>query len=208
MNKQNSRNYSYGRTLAFLVLTLIPLSSQAALMQYTFEGIITGFKSYHSGLSINDFDVVVGETEVTYVFELDFDANNRTSSNSAGTWSYFYTETISGSIINGMKSSNVNYQGFNWVRPSNSMGQITGSQLDVRVQTSEFITDNWRVQDWEIGQSFRSIDSGCFSGGNSGCAVYAYGDVMLTSITTIPVPGAIIFFISGICGLSVIRKIA
>lgn len=203
MKKQN---YNYGKVATFLILTLVPLLSQSAIMQYTFEGVVTGFESYHSGLSINDFDVTVGETEVIYVFEVDFDANNSTSTNSAGTWSYFYTETISGSIINGMQS-NANYQGFNWVRPSDSMGQITGTQLDVRVQTSEFITDNWRVQDWEIGQSFRSIDSGCFAGGDSGCAVYAYGDVMLTSITAVPVPGAIILFISGICGLGIFRKI-
>ncbi len=180
-----------------LFLVLAPTLSHASLMYYTFEGIVTGFQSYHSGLGIDDFDVVVGETAVKYVFEVDFEANTEISGSSGGTYYYFHTETLSGSIINGMDREPF-YRGFNLEKPSNSMAQITGSRLDVRIQTNENITENWRVQDWVVGQNFSSIDLGCFAGGASGCAVYAFGDVTLTAINGIPEPSALMLFALGL----------
>lgn len=195
------------KSTIFIFGTLVTASlSYGDLMQYTFEGVATGFQSYHSGLGINDFDVTVGVTKLKYLFQIDFDSNKGTSSNSAGTWYYFHTETISGSIINGMDRPS-SYRGFNWVRPADSMGQITGSKLDVRIQTSEFITPNWRVQDWEIGQEFDSIDSGTFSGGSNGSAVYAYGDVKLTAISPIPEPNSVALLFLGTGILYLRRKI-
>ncbi len=174
-------------------------------MYYTFEGTVTGFESFHNAYDIDDFDVVIGETKVAYLFEIDFDSNTSAHTNIYGaTWSYFYTELLSGSIINGVDRPSF-YRGFNI---STGLGQITGSKLEVRVQTDRIRTNDWRVQDWKVGQTFSSIDSGCFAGGVGGCAVYAFGKVELTKISnsmspTLPVdePSPLALLALGLWGL-------
>lgn len=195
-------------TRIFMILfciMVIPASSFAELLNYTFEGTINGFHSYHSELDINDFDISVGETQVKYVFEVDFDSNQSTYSNAAGTWNYFYSELLSGSVIEGIVL-NSSYEGFNWDRTEGAnVGQVTGSQLDVRIKARSSDTDNWRVQDWVVGQRFESIDSGTFPGSSYGSAVYAYGDVTLTSISPIPEPMTAAFIFSALT-LFVVRR--
>lgn len=179
------------RHTILLAAFLFVAQARAETLRYRFEGIITGFTSYHSELGIDDFSITLGETEVAYVFEVDFDRDTFTNSNTAGTWNYFYTELLSGSVING-DQPNSGYRGFNWYRTAgNNQGQTTGSALDVRITGYADTTTDWRVQDWQVGQQLRSTDSGSFSDSTGGTAVYAYGDVVLTSITAIPEPAGI-----------------
>ncbi len=179
----------------------------AAPMLYTFEGIVSGFRSYHQSIDIDDFDVAIDETELEYVFEIDFDADNSSYSNSAGTWNYFYSDLLEGSIINGGNIYGDNH-GFNWDRLSGSnIGQISSNLTDVRITSSESDTENWRVQDWEVGQMFRSTDLACFPGGAGGCAVYAFGSVQLSNIETVSVdePNTIVLLALGLFMLGVQR---
>lgn len=199
------------KKVIFILITALLLTAAratvAAPMRYTFTGLVTDFQSYHQDYDITDFDIVLGETTVNYVFVVDFDSAISSFTNSAGTWNYFYSDLIEGSIING---GNIygDYYGYNWYQLAGpNMGQITSNLADVRINTSEAFTQNWRVEDWQIGQSFRSIDLACYpGGGTAGCAVYAYGNVTLTSITAVPLPGALILFLSGILGLKLANR--
>jgi hypothetical protein len=199
------------KKLHIIVVTILLVTSKlsfAASILYTFEGTVSRFQSYHQNYDIDDFDLTVGETSLKYIFEVDFDNGQLSSANGAGTWDYFNSDILEGSIINN-GTSDGERKGFNWNRPTApNVGQISGNLAggDVRITTSVRNTTDWRVQDWEIGQTFSSIDGACYSGGSSGCAVYAFGDVTLTSITAVPVPAAFILFVSGICGLRLISK--
>ncbi len=195
------------RILAVGSLMAVSQLSHAVPMIYTFEGIVDGFQSYHSDYTISDFDINIGQTSLKYVFEVDFDADNSTYSNSAGTWNYFYTDLLDGSIVTG---GNVygDRHGFNWDTISGAnIGQITSSFADVRITASENFTTDWLVQNWSVGQSFRSVDSACYSGGMGGCAVYAFGDVTLTSIVTAQVdePASLVLMALGL-GFLLARK--
>lgn len=185
-----------------IFLLSITNTSIASPILYTFEGVVTGFQSYHQDYDINNFDIIVGETTLRYVFEVDFSTDQSSFTNSTGTWDYFYSDLIEGSVIN---NGNISGEsgGFNWYRLGDpNLGQVTGTNLGtVRITSSEMNTPNWQVQDWQIGQSFNSTDLACYAGGISGCAVYAFGDVTLTSITTVPLPSALILFVSGLFGL-------
>ncbi|MDH5571398.1 MAG: hypothetical protein OEY89_06505, partial [Gammaproteobacteria bacterium] len=142
---------------------------------------------------------------VRYVFEVDFDANNSTYTNSAGTWNYFYTEYVSGSIINGM-NRDLGYTGFNFFNSYGNIGEIVGSHYEAKIFASANFTTDWMVQDWAVGQQFKAIDGGCFAGGASGCAVYAYSDVTLTAITPVPIPASFVLFLSGLYGLRLVSS--
>ncbi|MEZ5541488.1 MAG: hypothetical protein R3F42_05530 [Pseudomonadota bacterium] len=190
-----------------VAFTLCSRLAPAALLQYTFEGLVTGFQSYHQDYTLTDFDIVVGETPLTYVFVVDFAANQSSFSNGAGTWNYFYTDLVSGSIINGGLSIG-NYSGFNWYSTTvPNIGEITSNITDVRILASAATSPDWRVQDWQVGQAFSSIDGACYPGGIGGCAVYAFGDVTLTSIVPVPVPGALVLLLSGITGLLLTARV-
>jgi len=194
------------KILPIIIATILLVFSKftlAAPVLYTFEGTVNGFQSYHQDYDISDFDITVGETSLRYVFEVDFDAEQSSFTNSAGTWNYFYSDILEGSVIN-YGTADGERQGFNWYSLTvPNMGQISGNLTggDVRISTSVSNTTNWHVQDWEVGQTFSSTDLACYSGGVNGCAVYAFGDVTLTSITTVPVPAAAWLFGSGLIGL-------
>jgi len=181
-------------------------TSNAAPKLYTFEGFVSGFQSYHQNYDIDDFGIIIGGTTLRYVFEVDFNNGVSTYTNSAGTWNYFYSDLIEGSVINGGLLYG-DYYGFNWYRLSGpNMGEITSNHANVRIDSYENDTQNWRVQDWQIGQAFSSTDLASYPGGINGSAVYAYGDVTLTSITAIPIPGAVWLLGSGLIGLVGLRK--
>lgn len=187
----------------FIAATLMTISNSsiASPVLYTFEGTVSGFQSYHQDYDISDFDVVIGETNLKYVFEVDVEAGQSSYTNTAGTWSYFYSDLIEGSVIN---DGNIygDYSGFNWYRLDGpNVGQVSSNLANVRITSFESDTQNWRVQDWKIGQSFSSTDLACYADGGGGCAVYAYGNVMLTSISTVPVPASAWLFSSGLLAL-------
>ncbi len=198
-------------SIIFAILLLaISKTSFAAPILYTFEGTVSGFQSYHQDYDISDFDIAIGDTNLRYIFEVDFDAGQSSFTNSAGTWNYFSSDILEGSIINN-GISNGGGSGFNWYSLTvPNMGQISGNLTggDVRISASISNVANWRVQDWEVGQIFSSTDSACYSGGGSGCAVYAFGDVTLTSISTatVPTPSTLILFISSFYGFRYLRK--
>jgi len=170
-----------GMITTSIFLLSISAIAQAVPMIYTFEGVATGFQSYHQDYNITDFDLTIGETPLEYVFEVDFDASNHSFTNSEGTWNYFYSDLINGSIING---GNVygDYYGFNWDRQNGpNIGQISSNLANVRITAFENETLDWMVHDWAIGQAFTSTDLACYPS-NSACAVYAFGEVVLTKI--------------------------
>ena len=113
---------------------------------------------------------------------------------------------MEGSIINGGNVYGDNH-GFDWhsLTISNT-GQISSNLSDVRIDTNASITSDWQVKDWSVGQSFRSTDLACYAGGVGGCAVYAFGDVTLTSISEVPIPGALVFFVSSVVGLGLTKQ--
>ena len=163
----------------FLIITAV---LNASPLYYTFEGVITNYRSYNDSVSFSDFDVVLGETEVTYVFEVDFDRDVHSYTNTAGTWHYCYSDLLEGGIVNGeLPESNTS---FNWYGIKRNMGEITGGSR-VDVLTTDTITPFWKVQDWYIGQEFSLNDGGYLSIGGGG-AVYFDGTVELTSIVPEP----------------------
>lgn len=186
-----------------LGLFILPLSSHAVLMEYTFEGIITDFRSFNEDYSIDDFAVELGKTEVQYVFHADLDKVTRTHTNPGGTWQYFDAELISGSGIH-----DEHYQPtantFNWIDSRVERGVM--ADTGVSISTTEFITDSWNLQDWSIGQAFTLQDMACYPRSGSGCAVLFYGDVNLTSVTPVPLPASLLFFLSGLAGIAALRR--
>lgn len=174
--------------LLILGQTVLSNAAFATPMTYTFEGVVSGFRSYHSDYSIADFDVDVGSTKLRYVFVVDLDEGNSSHTNTAGTWNNFYSDLLEGSVIHGGRSYG-DYGGFDWMRVSGpNIGQISSNLANVRVTASAADTANWRVSDWMLGQRFESTDLACYRGGLRGCAVYAYGDVELVNIASAAVP--------------------
>ncbi len=172
------------KSLLLLIGVLITAqSANATPLVYTFEGTLTAFRSYNGNYDINDFGLVVGRSHLAYSFLIDFDV----ASSRPGT---FYTELLSGSLING----DLDYQYGDFYQYGSSHlfngvgnGVISNSPERVKISTTSNVTPDWRVEDWVVGQSFRSQDLGCFSGWVGGCAVYAFGDVTLTDITNLTV---------------------
>lgn len=189
--------------LALAALAMLAAAKGAAALpiKLTFEGVVTGFTSYHQDYDISDFGAVVGVTPLRYVFQVDFDAANTTTSNGAGTWNYFYSDLLSIPVVTGGQVTAGHY-GFNWFRASGpNIGQITSFLDEVRISTTAAATPNWQVQDWQLGQHFTSLDAACYPGGISGCAVYLYGDVALTAIEPIPVPSSAVLMLVAVAGL-------
>lgn len=187
------------RTLSLLITVLLLFGLTASLnaspIYYTFEGVITGYRSYNNAVPFSQFDVVLGETEVAYTFEVDFNRNAYSYTNTAGTWYYYYSDLLDGGIVNGENSES--NESYNWYTTrSLNLGKINGGST-VRVATNSDITPFWEVQDWHIGQEFELIDGGYFSIGDGG-AVYFDGTVELTSI--IPEPATLLLL--GMGGLA------
>jgi hypothetical protein len=138
-----------------------------------------------------------------YEFIVDLEAEQSTYTNAAGTWHYFYSDLLSGSVIDGGLVYG-DYKGFDWYSLTTAnTGQITSKLANVRINTNDELTPDWEVESWSIGQSFHSDDFAVFNG----TAVYAYGDVTLTGISSIPLPATIILFASGIVGFSLARTL-
>ena len=164
-------------TLFSSIITKIDASPQ----YYLFEGIITDFDSRNDDVSLSDYDVVLGETEVSYVFEVYFDRNTGSYTNTAGTWYFFYSDLLEGGIINGVgpednESYNVYFN--TWI----NQGRLQGGSR-VSVWTSDADTSSWKVQDWSVGQELKLIDGG-YIPTESGGAVYFFGDLVLNAIST------------------------
>lgn len=193
--------------IAIAVLFLGQVCSlNAAPMYYTFNGIIEGFSSATGLVSPEDFGVVLNK-KVSYTFEVDFERDVSTNTNSAGTWEYFYTELVLGDVLIQGERPHKNY-GYNAFlnsgprRPS----AINGSG-GVRIKTL-----NPHVQNWSIGMQLSLQDSGYFFTDDIG-AVYVFGSVELTSISStfshgVPEPSILLLFSStlGLLGLARFRK--
>ena len=189
----------------FVFLTCGSTLVSASPLYYTFEGIVNDSMSFNDSVTIGDFGVVPGKTSVKYVFEIDFNRSTSQYSNTAGTWDYFYTDLISGALVNGEHAET--NRGFDVVFDSfNSQGHVSGgSRLDI-ITTSD-ITDNWRVEDWHEGQIFNFLDGGYFSEGQG--AFYLIGNVQLVSIAdsiAVPEPSVLFLFAFGLIAMVVYRK--
>lgn len=173
-------------TAALLLMITAVSSAEAAPIYFTFNGTINNFTSYNSDVTLADFDVQLGSTAVTYVYEVDFDANTSTTSNSSGTWYHFYSDLLLGGIVNGENGeTNSSYNVF--FNSIANQGHMVGGST-VQVWTTDAITSNWQVQDWVVGQQLNLTDGGYLSTGTGG-AVYFHGLVELTAISfTNPVP--------------------
>ncbi len=154
-------------------------SASAAPMVYTFKGTVNNHSRYSDTFTPEEFGVVPGKTKVTYSFLVDFDRSVSTHTNATGTWKYFYNDLLSGGILNGEHpESNI---GYNFIRTSwyNFGTLYGGSHVSIIASESEH-PDHWRVKDWYIGQAFRFIDSGYFSGRGE---FYLFGEVELINIS-------------------------
>ena len=184
-------------------------SASAVPMIYTFEGIVNNHSRYSDEFTPEEFGVVLGETKVTYTFLVDFDESVRTHTTSTGTWEYFYNDLLSGQILNGEGSER--NRGYNITTTSPTWpnsGSLSGGNR-VKVHTNKYDhPDNWRVQDWYVGQAFRFLDSGYFSGRG---AFYLFGNVELTSITppaAVPEPSSALLFLPAFALLLERKKFA
>jgi|GEM_PF-3632087 len=167
----------------FVIIIVSAAFCIAKPQYYTFKGEITHFKSYNPSVILSDFDVVLGETKVTYVFEVDFSRKQSTTSNSAGSWDYFYSDLITESIIKGHVYSEV-HKSYNFINNSASnSGSLCGGAR-VSVSSSEKDELSWRVQDWYVGKRLKLIDGGRYKTGNNK-ATYFYGDLELTAISSV-----------------------
>ncbi len=188
-----------------MMLGMYAGSASAIPMLYTFEGTVNN-NSYSNEFTPEEFGVVLGETKVTYTFLVDFDRAVRTYTNRAGTWEYFYSDLLSGGIVNGERTeSNI---AFNVERPSwYDVSTISGGST-VNIHTSTFYSDIWRVQDWYVGQTLQFTDSGYFSGRG---AFFLNGTVELTSIsntTSVPEPSSALLFLPAFALLLARKKFA
>ena len=179
---------------------------QAAPMFYTFDGVAEDFSSVTGLVSPEDFGVVLNKTKVSYIFEVDFDRDVSTQTNSAATWDYFYSDLVLGeALIQGERPDST--YGYNaYFNRGLRTSAINGSG-GVRIRA--FFRD---VEYWSVGQQFRFEDSGFFSTDDIG-AVYLFGDVELTSISStfshsVPEPSTLLLFSSvlGMLGLGRLRK--
>jgi len=174
---------------AVLLITAC-LAANATPLHYSFSGIITGFDSYNPNYTIEDLNVVLGVTPVSYLFEVDFDRSVSTFTNSAATWNFFFADLIGDSYAvsqlgwGGYPPENL--IGFDAEFSSgNNIGELEGAS-SMRLFTSSIFTSDWKVGDWQIGQEFRFTD-GTVVAGEPG-AIYVLGSVTLDSIIVIPEP--------------------
>ena len=204
MKKRSLQNsvcgWSVAKQLLVTVMLLSTTGVSATPMYYTFEGLITGFQSYNSAVSLDDYDVLLGQTMVSYVFEVDFERNAHETSNSAGTWQRFYSDLLSDAIVDGL-GSEIN-ESFDFYNNNHfNLGSLQGGST-VRIQASELFHDSWRVEDWFVGQQLKLIDGGLPTPAPGG-AVYFFGDVELTSISstlTVPEPGTLALLVVALAG--------
>ena len=182
-----------------LGLSISPLSL-ATPLYYTFEGTINSVSSYNDSVSLSTFGTQLGDT-TSYTFEVDFDRDTSSYTNSAGTWDYFYSDLLSGGIVNGEaaetnRSYNVVFNNYN------SQGSLHGGSR-VDIYTTDNQTSSWKVQDWYEGQTFNLLDGGYFSSGTGG-AFYLLGQAKLVNISStysVPEPGTLVLLATALFGV-------
>lgn len=182
-----------------LVFLASPALTLASPLYYSFEGTLTGFQSYNDQLSLDDFSIQLGQTQVSYRFMVDFQRDTNTVITFSWYRDYFYAELLEGGIVNGeLPPTN---QGYNetYLQIEMKQGCLAGGS-NVYVSTSDQATSAWKVQDWVIGQHFNLIDGGYFADGDG--SVMFEGDVVLTAIT--PEPCTLSFLAFG--GLAVCSR--
>jgi hypothetical protein len=127
-----------------------------------------------------------GGDEVVYLFDMDFTKNTYSSSNSAGTWYYFYGNQIGGGIVYstlGGLSRKGTYQPFNaYYNSGNRIGSVSDG-TGVEVRSSSYVTASWAVNDWKVGDTLQFTDGIYLPEGNG--AVYTHGNVILESIALV-----------------------
>lgn len=188
--------------LMFGVLTSVCISET---LRYTFSGVISNFSSNNKNILRSDLDLRFGGRSVTYIFDIDFTRRAYWISTSTGTWNYFYAEQIGEGL---MQSTLGGYSPKGSSLPYNvyySNGQRTGRLFDgsgVVISLSSMYSDDWAVDDWEVGDVFPFTDSTYVAEGAGW--VYALGNVTLGSITAIPEPahsGILLAAFIGICSV-------
>lgn len=197
-NKAIKSSYSLIKAFVFVMITLVVTNTNASPLYYTFEGTITGFSSYNNSISLTDYDVTLGQTTVSYIYEVDFNLNTSSYTNSAATWDYFYSDLLYGGIVNGENSeSNKSFNAY--FNSMSNQGRLVGGSR-VEIFTTESLTSLWKIEDWFVGQQLRLLDSGFISAGTGG-AIYFSGNVELIAISTtnpIPEPSTLLLFIAAL----------
>ena len=169
-------------------LIIIAVTSEAQGYIYTFDGTFTGFQSFNQYVTFQDVGVVLGETPVSYSFEVDFNRDTSTLSSSYGTWNYFYSDLLGQSVVAGKLNgiSPEENQSYDVIFPTQAnLGELVGGSF-VRINARSSDTEQWKIENWAVGQEFAFSDGTVPSIG--GYAVYLYGNATLTSITVVPEP--------------------
>ena len=196
--------------LSYLALAGLVL---AAPVHYTFEGTVIGIYSDDADI-VAEAGIAVGY-EVSYEFLIDVERDGVKNLNDGsiiimednGWYDYFYVDLLSDKYLhekNGgfynepLDTRQINY-GYSAVRPYYQSVIYGGAEGD-NIWINAF---NHPFYNWKVGESFSGIERAYDSIGN-----YSRIDlsVVLTDISTVPIPGAVWLLGSGIIGLVSLRQ--
>lgn len=184
-----------------LVFSSLIATVHAIPLYYTFEGIITDFTTYDDTLLPSNSNIQLGQTRVSYLFELDFNRDAQTVTMRDLQIETFYARLLQGGLL--VPDIVAIAQGWNMLYLTGQPGEAWLSGFPaVHIGTSALNTSSWKAQDWFVGQHFNLSDGGYFSSGEGG-DVYFDGDVVLTSIT--PEPSATLILCIGVLGIRMRR---
>jgi len=206
-----------GILISSLILSA-SLSVSASQVYYTFDGTISYFSSENYAAS--DFGIIVGETPVRYIFEIDF---NREGFISEGgfTNNYpdtddrvyskidnFYVNLLSGSILNltyhGVTFNHGMNQDYYFNQESQGAldtGMISGGS---GVMIYRLGDPNWKVDEWINQPNDILFIEQAKDSWDSAPDPYLKGTVSLTSISNVnpvPLPPAMLLFVFGLTSI-------
>ncbi|MCW1884713.1 hypothetical protein OKA04_08235 [Luteolibacter flavescens] len=193
------------KTIPLLVTLLTCAASQAASVIYRFDGVVSGSLFDDSRIFESQHGVIMGVTTVTYFFEVDFDRDAGQFTTPVQTVEYFYSElkgdglaeSFMGSTYDqdAVQGANIDFSDFH------DTGKLTGGKV-VTIHTNDTRTSLWRVEDWQVGQSFLFTDVTRPVG--SVTSIGLHGNVTLTSIEPVPEPACAT--LAGLAGLLALRR--
>jgi len=166
----------------FISLFMLSVTSEAASSIYTFEGTFTGFENSNPDVTFEELGIALGDKHV-YSFEVAFDRDASTVSDSSSISDFFYSDLLGQSVVaqklNGISPEEHHSFDAYFLSTGATVGELVGGSF-VR------ILSDLRVESWAAGQKFTFSDGAVPSiGGN---AVYLNGDATLLSIKSAPKP--------------------